>query len=63
MHHHAAARTRIYSYSPNTIHRKRSDPIMAEVIIVKNEEEAASRLRHKDYYRYAYAHKPARQGI
>lgn len=36
---------------------------MAEVIIVKNEEEAASRLRHKDYYRYAYAHKPARQGI
>ena len=27
------------------------------------DEEAASRLRHKDYYRYAYAHKPAWQGI
>ncbi|NMN01440.1 glucosamine-6-phosphate deaminase [Bifidobacterium panos] len=27
------------------------------------DEEAASRLRHKDYYRYAYAHKPAWQHI
>ena len=27
------------------------------------DEEAASRLRHKDYYRYAYTHKPAWQGI
>lgn len=27
------------------------------------DEEAASRLRHKDYYRYAYAHKPAWQRI
>lgn len=27
------------------------------------DEAAASRLRHKDYYRYAYAHKPAWQGI
>ena len=27
------------------------------------DEEAASRLRHKDYYRYAFAHKPAWQGI
>lgn len=25
--------------------------------------EAASRLRHKDYYRYAFAHRPAWQGI
>ncbi len=27
------------------------------------DEEATSRLRHKDYYRYAYTHKPAWQGI
>ena len=27
------------------------------------DEDAASRLRHKDYYRYAYTHKPAWQGI
>ena len=27
------------------------------------DEEAASRLRHKDYYRYAFEHKPAWQGI
>lgn len=27
------------------------------------DEEAASRLRHKDYYRWAYAHKPAWQSI
>ena len=27
------------------------------------DEAAASRLRHKDYYRYAYTHKPAWQGI
>ncbi|NEG70066.1 glucosamine-6-phosphate deaminase [Bifidobacterium choloepi] len=27
------------------------------------DEAAASRLRHKDYYRYAYDHKPAWQGI
>lgn len=27
------------------------------------DEEAASRLRHKDYYRYAYAHKPLWQTI
>ncbi|WP_406795444.1 glucosamine-6-phosphate deaminase [Bifidobacterium longum] len=27
------------------------------------DEDAAFRLRHKDYYRYAYAHKPAWQGI
>lgn len=27
------------------------------------DEQAASRLRNKDYYRYAYAHKPAWQGI
>ena len=27
------------------------------------DEEAASRLRHKDYYRYAYTHKPAWQGL
>lgn len=32
----------------------------ATVII---DEAAASRLRHKDYYRYAYEHKPAWQGI
>ena len=29
---------------------------MSEIIM---DEEAASRLRHEDYYRYAYAHKPA----
>lgn len=27
------------------------------------DEAAASRLRHKDYYKYAYAHKPAWQNI
>lgn len=27
------------------------------------DEAAASRLRHKDYYKYAFAHKPAWQGI
>ena len=27
------------------------------------DEAAASRLSHKDYYEYAYAHKPAWQGI
>ncbi|MBT1169671.1 glucosamine-6-phosphate deaminase [Bifidobacterium sp. SO4] len=27
------------------------------------DEAAASRLRHKDYYRYSYEHKPAWQGI
>ncbi|RSX54784.1 glucosamine-6-phosphate deaminase [Bifidobacterium dolichotidis] len=27
------------------------------------DEAAASRLRHKDYYRYAFEHKPAWQGI
>ncbi|MBT1178514.1 glucosamine-6-phosphate deaminase [Bifidobacterium vespertilionis] len=27
------------------------------------DEEAASKLRNKDYYRYAFAHKPAWQGI
>ena len=27
------------------------------------DEEAASRLRHRDYYRYAYTHKPGWQGI
>jgi glucosamine-6-phosphate deaminase len=32
----------------------------ATVII---DDAAASRLRHKDYYKYAYAHKPAWQGI
>lgn len=32
----------------------------ATVII---DEAAASRLRHKDYYRYAYEHKPEWQGI
>ncbi|RBP98530.1 glucosamine-6-phosphate deaminase [Bifidobacterium aemilianum] len=32
----------------------------ATVII---DEAAASRLRHKDYYKYAFAHKPAWQGI
>lgn len=29
----------------------------------RDNEEAASRLRHKDYYRYAYAHKPSWQHI
>ena len=33
---------------------------LATIIV---DEEAASRLRHKDYYRYAYTHKPAWQGI
>ena len=27
------------------------------------DEAAASRLRHKDYYKYAFEHKPAWQGI
>ena len=27
------------------------------------DEAAASKLEHKDYYEYAYAHKPAWQGI
>ena len=27
------------------------------------DEAAASRLSHKDYYEYAYAHKPTWQGI
>ena len=37
------------------------DPKDKHQLIV--DEEAASRLRHKDYYRYAYTHKPAWQGI
>ena len=41
--------------------RVRAANASAATIIV--DEEAASRLRHKDYYRYAYAHKPAWQHI
>ncbi len=34
-----------------------------EHVTVVVDEAAASRLRHADYYRYTYAHKPAWQGL